>query len=301
METARDIRDFLMTRRAKITPDQVGLPSGGRRRVAGLRREEVALLAGVSAEYYIQVERGNVAGVSDDVLHAIATALQLDEVETAHLFDLTRAVMKRAGRSPARLRTRGAQVPDSVQALMDAMVGAPAIVQNGHLDILGANALGRALYGAIFERTSGVPNVARFVFLDDRADEVFPAWEKVADDVVALLRVEAARSPYSQAVTGLIGELATRSDQFRTRWAAHDVKVHLSGSKVLRHPVVGDLTLRFEALAIASASGLTLVGYTAEPGSASHEALQLLSSWIATEHATAHSISDATGPSASAG
>jgi hypothetical protein len=146
-----------------------------------------------------------------------------------------------------------------------------------------------------------VPNVARFVFLDDRADEVFPAWEKVADDVVALLRVEAARSPYSQAVTGLIGELATRSDQFRTRWAAHDVKVHLSGSKVLRHPVVGDLTLRFEALAIASASGLTLVGYTAEPGSASHEALQLLSSWIATEHATAHSISDATGPSASAG
>ncbi|SFW79928.1 helix-turn-helix domain-containing protein [Amycolatopsis australiensis] len=278
MEIAKDIREFLMTRRAKITPEQAGLVAGGRRRVAGLRREEVASLAGVSAEYYVQIERGHVAGVSDEVLHAIATALQLDDVETAHLFDLARAATRR--KRPTRARP---SVPESVQALLDSMVTAPAIVQNGHLDIVAANALGRVLYGDVFARATGAPNLARFIFLDGRADELFPDWAKAADDSVALLHVEAARSPYSKAVTGLVGDLATRSDEFRTRWAAHDVVAHRRGTKRFRHPVVGELTLRFEALEVTSAAGLTLIGYTAEPGSPSAEALQLLASWTATE------------------
>ncbi|QYB07207.1 helix-turn-helix transcriptional regulator [Rhodococcus sp. USK10] len=283
MEIAKEIKDFLTTRRARITPDQVGLPAGGRRRVAGLRREEVAMLAGVSAEYYVQIERGGVSGVSDEVLDAIATALRLDDEETKHLFTLARAAAtKPRRRKPARARV---EMPEPVQALVDAMITAPAVVQNGHLDIVGANALGRALYADVYDRVDGAPNVARFIFLDRRADETFPDWNNAADDAVAMLRVEAARSPYSTAVTGLVGELATRSDEFRTRWAAHDIKAHRRGTKRFHHPVVGDLTLRFEALEVASATGLTLYGFTAEPGSSAEEALRLLSSWIATDSA----------------
>ncbi|WP_370937466.1 helix-turn-helix domain-containing protein [Amycolatopsis sp. cg13] len=281
MEIANDLREFLMTRRAKITPEQAGIIAGGRRRVSGLRREEVARLAGVSTEYYVQIERGRVSGVSDEVLHAIATALQLDDTETTHLFDLARAAGKRSGPG----RTVRQPVPEGVQALIDTMVNAPAIVQNGHLDVVAANALGRALYGVVYERAPHPPNLARFIFLDDRAEEVFPDWKKAADDAVALLHVEAARAPYSKAVTGLIGDLATRSEAFRTRWAAHDVKAHRRGTKLFRHPVVGELTLRFEGLQVASAPGLTLIGYTAEPGSPSADALQLLSSWTASEAA----------------
>ncbi|WP_030805680.1 helix-turn-helix domain-containing protein [Streptomyces sp. NRRL F-2799] len=284
METAKEIKDFLTTRRAKITPDQVGLPVVGRRRVPGLRREEVALLAGVSAEYYVQIERGQVSGVSDEVLHAIAGALRLDEVETAHLFDLAHAAGK-AGRRQTRTPRR--QVPETLQALIDTMVTAPAIVQNGHLDIVAANPLGRALYGAVYEHQPEPPNLARFIFLADRAEETFPAWEKAADDAVALLRVAAAKAPYAKAITNLVGELATRSTEFRTRWAAHDVRAHRSGTKKFRHPAVGDLTLRFEALDAAGASGLSVIGYTAEPGSPSHEALTLLASWAATERVRA--------------
>ncbi|MEU6242063.1 helix-turn-helix transcriptional regulator [Streptomyces sp. NPDC047024] len=282
METAKEIKDFLTTRRAKITPDQVGLPTVGRRRVPGLRREEVALLAGVSAEYYIQIERGQVAGVSDEVLHAVATALRLDDVETAHLFDLARVAGK-AGRRQSRARTPRRQVSEALQALVDAMVAAPAIVQNGQLDIVAANSLGRALYDAVYDDGPEPPNLARFIFLNDRADDTFPRWEKAADDTVALLRVAATKAPYAKAITNLVGELATRSPEFRTRWAAHDVRAHRSGTKDFRHPAVGDLTLRFEALDAAAAPGLSLIGYTAEPGSASEEALMLLASWAATE------------------
>ncbi|MBY8856939.1 helix-turn-helix transcriptional regulator [Nocardia sp. CA2R105] len=295
MEIAKDIRDFLMTRRAKVTPQQVGLPAAGRRRVAGLRREEVARLAGVSTEYYIQVERGRVAGVSDEVLHAIARALLLDEAETTHLFDLARATTAK----PRRRRSARQSVPDTVQALLDAMVTAPAVVQNGHLDLLAANALGRAVYGDVFERSSGAtPNLARFIFLDDHAEQTFPDWNRAADDAVALLRVEAARSPYSPAVTGLIGELATRSEQFRTRWAAHDVRAHRRGSKHFHHRMVGDLTLRYEALEISADAGLTIIAYTAEPDSPAQEALLLLASWTAPEFdATGNRHHESTLPS----
>ncbi|MFW0793494.1 helix-turn-helix transcriptional regulator [Gordonia sp. CPCC 205515] len=284
MDIAKDIRDFLMARRAEITPDQVGLPAGGRRRVPGLRREEVAQLAGVSTEYYTQIERGGVVGVSDEVLGAIVSALRLSDEETSHLFDLVgAATAKRTARKPAR--RAGKKVPQGVQALMDSMVNAPAIVINGHLDIVAANALGRAVYQPVFDHAgTAAPNIARFTFLTTDSDETFPNGNRSADDAVALLRVEAARSPNSPAVTGLIGELATRSDEFRVRWAAHRVTAHRRGTKLFQHADVGELTLQYEVLDLASAEGLALIGYTAEPGSTTEQALRLLASLVADEH-----------------
>jgi transcriptional regulator with XRE-family HTH domain len=283
MDVAKDIKDFLMTRRARITPEQVGLSPGRRRRVPGLRREEVAQLAGVSIEYYTQIERGNVTGVSDGVLHAVARALQLSEPELTHLFDLVRAVTTKVDRARSPRRS-GRALPDGVQALLDSMVSAPAVVLNGHLDIVAANALGRALYAPLFDHATATPNLARFIFFDGSADRVFPDWDIAADDAVSLLRVEAARSPDSPAVTGLIGELATRSEKFRTRWAAHNVKAHRHGVKRFQHSEVGELTLTYNAFDITGVGGLSLFGYTAEPGSRSEEALRLLASWTATDH-----------------
>lgn len=281
MDVAKDIRDFLMTRRARITPEQVGMPPGRRRRVPGLRREEVAQLAGVSIEYYTQVERGNVAGVSEDVLRAIARALHLTEAEERHLFDLVRVVKGDRGRA-ARSPDRG--LPEGVQALLDCMVTAPAIVINGHLDVVAANALGRALYAPVFAGAKATPNLARFIFLDAAAGRFFPEWAREADDVVALLRAEAARSPDSPEIGRLIGELAARSEQFRDSWAAHNVKAHHHGVKRLHHAEIGELSLTYNVFDITSVGGLALIGHTAEPGSRSDEALRLLASWAVTEH-----------------
>ncbi|MEE3064308.1 MAG: helix-turn-helix transcriptional regulator [Actinomycetota bacterium] len=282
MDVAKDIRDFLMSRRARITPEVVGLPPGRRRRVPGLRRAEVAQLAGVSIDYYTQVERGNVAGVSDDVLHAVARALRLGEAEETHLFDLVRAATGRGGRTRP-VRPAGRTIPEGVQALLDSMVTAPAIVINGHLDLVAANALGRALYAPVFARTKATPNLARFMFLDSAADQFFAEWDREADDVVWLLRAEAARAPDSPAVTDLVGELGLRSEPFRTSWAAHNVKAHRHGLKRFRHSEVGELALNYNVFDIDSVGALSLIGYTAEPGSHSDEALRLLASWTATE------------------
>jgi transcriptional regulator with XRE-family HTH domain len=288
VDIRKDFKDFLITRRARISPEQVGLPPGRRRRVPGLRREEVAQLAGVSVEYYTQIERGNIAGVSDGVLHAVARALGLSEAEVTHLFDLVRAVTSKA-RPPRRV---GRALPDGVQALLDSMVTAPAVVLNGHLDIVAANALGRALYAPLFDRATATPNLARFIFFDAAADRVFPEWDIAADDAVSLLRAEAARSPDSPAVTGLVGELATRSHQFRTRWAAHNVKAHRHGSKRFRHSDVGELSLTYNVFDITGVGGLSLIGYTAEPHSRSDEALRLLASWTASEDHAANRVRD---------
>ncbi|MEM6108393.1 helix-turn-helix transcriptional regulator [Mycobacterium sp. 050272] len=281
MDVAKDIKDFLMSRRARITPEAVGLPPGRRRRVPGLRREEVARLAGVSIDYYTQVERGNVAGVSDDVLHAVAGALRLGEAEETHLFDLVRAVTGKGARTRS-VAPAGRTVPEGVQALLDSMVTAPAIVINGHLDVVTANTLGRALYAPVFARARATPNLARFMFLDSAAEHFFPEWDREADDVVSLLRAEAARAPDSPAVTDLVGELGSRSEPFRTSWAAHNVKAHRHGSKRFRHPEVGELALTYNVFDIASVGGLSLIGYTAEPDSPSDEALRLLASWTVT-------------------
>jgi transcriptional regulator with XRE-family HTH domain len=272
--------EFLTSRRAKITPDQAGLPVyGGSRRVPGLRREEVALLAGVSVDYYTRLERGNLSGVSESVLEALARALQLDEAERAHLFDLAHA----AGPS-ARTRRRPAQqrVRPSVQRLLDAMTGAPAFVQNGRLDILGANLLGQAFFSEMYLDPIRPVNHARFVFLSPRAQDFYLDWERAAGDTVAILRTEAGRDPYDRNLSDLVGELSTRSDEFRTRWAAHNLRLHRTGVKQFHHPVVGNLSLTFEMMELTADPGLRVLTYNAEAGSKSDEALKLLASWAAT-------------------
>lgn len=280
VDTRNDIREFLISRRAKITPGLAGLPAyGAKRRVAGLRREEVAMLAGISVEYYTRLERGNASGVSEDVLEGIARALQLDEAERAHLFDLVRSTNRAR---PTRSRPSQERVRPTVQRILDAMVTVPAYVRNGRLDILAANPLGYALYSPVFATVTGTANMARFIFLNPRAAEFFDGWEQIANDAVAILRAEAGRDPYDRRLSDLVGELSTRSEEFRVRWAAHNVKFHRTGTKMLHHPVVGDLTLAYEALELPGDNGQRVLVYTAEPQSPSQEALNLLASWSAT-------------------
>jgi transcriptional regulator with XRE-family HTH domain len=279
MSNSEEIRDFLASRRARITPEQTGLPAyGGKRRVPGLRREEVALLAGISVEYYTRLERGNARGVSEGVLDGIARALQLDDAEPAHLVDLARAAntTRATRRRPPQHRVR-----PSVQRIVDSMTGMPALVQNGRLDVLYANALGRALFSGLFSDASRPTNSARYFFLDRNATDFYVDWNNVANDIVALLRAEAGRDPFDPALTELIGELSTRSDEFRVRWAAHNVRFHRSGVKNFHHPAVGTLTLTYEALEPPGDPGQSIFVYMAEPNSASQEALYLLASWTA--------------------
>jgi transcriptional regulator with XRE-family HTH domain len=280
VDTKQEIREFLTSRRARITPDQVELTSYGPRRVPGLRREEVAVLAGVSIQYYTRLERGDMNGVSESVLEALARALQLDDAERAHLFDLARA----AHPTPARTRRRHAKqrVRPEVQWTLDAITGAAAFVCNERLDILAANQLGRALYSELYDAPARPVNTARFVFLDPRAEASYGDWERIATETVAILRSAAGRDRYNRDLTDLVGELATQSHEFRTRWATHNVRFHNTGIKHFNHPVVGELHLSFNRLDLTSDPGLTLFTYAAEPGSRSEEALKLLGSWAAT-------------------
>ncbi|MDI3406029.1 helix-turn-helix transcriptional regulator [Streptomyces cavernicola] len=287
-----EIRDFLASRRAKITPEQVGLPTSGRRRVPGLRREEVAVLAGVSTEWYTRLEKGHISGVSEDVLAAVAQALQLDEDERTYLFDLAHAA-RSAHRKPSR--RRDVQVPPNVQWLLDSVTLSAAFVRNGRQDIVADNALARALQAPLYEsRTAdrhGRPNNARYVFLDPGAREFFVDWDAAAVATAALLRAEAGREPHDRALRDLIGELSTLSPDFRTMWAAHDVRIRHDGAKRLQHPEVGELELTYVSLDLPMAHramhDLTL--YTAEPGSASEERLKLLASLTAPRRSTSPS------------
>ncbi|MEV5003943.1 helix-turn-helix transcriptional regulator [Nocardioides sp. LML1-1-1.1] len=273
----RDVREFLTTRRAKVTPEEAGLPTfGDKRRVPGLRREEVALLAGVSADYYIRLERGNLAGVSEQVLDALARALRLDEAERAHLFDLARAAT-----SPVRGSRRASvsRIRPGVLRILET-IDAPAYVRNGRLEILAANPSAVALYNGVLD---ALPlNLARFLFLDDRAPTLFVEWDEVADGAVAALRGEVGRNPYDRSLSDLVGELATRSPDFATRWARHDVRFHRTAAKTIHSDLVGDVALTGEALELPG-DGLVLITYTAEPDSAAAESLRFLASW-ATQH-----------------
>jgi len=282
MDTGNEMRDFLVSRRAKITPEQAGLPVyGGNRRVTGLRREEVALLAGVSIDYYTRLERGRAHGVSASVLEGIARALHLDEAERAHLFDLARAAAAPAALQAPRRPARQ-QVRPGVRRILDSMTSAPAYVRNARMDILAANRLGAALFAPVLNSPAQPANNARFLFLDPAAPAFYPEWERQAQDVVAMLRTEAGGNPHDKALSNLIGELSTRSEHFRTWWAAHNVRFHRTGSKRFHHPVVGDLTLTFEALDLAADAGLRISAYTAEPGTPADDALKLLATWAAT-------------------
>jgi transcriptional regulator with XRE-family HTH domain len=281
VDTRNELREFLTSRRGRITPEQAKLRTYGTgpRRVPGLRREEVALLAGVSVDYYTRLERGNAAGVSDTVLEALARALQLDGTEREHLFDLARATQSG---EPKRRRRGRHDVRPAVQQMIDAMTGVPAFVRNGRLDILGANRLGRALYSEHFDSRAQPPNTARYVFLDTRSTSFYREWDRVAADVVAILRAEAGRDPYERGLSDLVGELSTRSELFRTLWAAHNVRTHDTGTKRVQHPLVGELDLSYEAMELVADPGLTMFIYTAEPGSRSEEGPSLLASWSAT-------------------
>jgi transcriptional regulator with XRE-family HTH domain len=279
MSLTDDVHEFLAGRRARVTPEMVGLPTGGGfRRVPGLRREEVAMLAGVSVDYYNRLERGNIAGASDAVLESLATALRLDDAERQHLLDLARAAnqgpVPRRRRSTTRLRP-------GVQQLLDGMTGIPAFVRNGRLDILAMNDLARELYYG--EGDSPAPtNFARYLFLDPSAPEETADWETMAADTVAILRQESGRDPHNRDLSLLIGDLSTQSAVFRTMWAAHEVRFHRNGVKHFTHPAVGEFDLSFEAMELPGQDGLTLVAYSAPRGTRSHDALALLTSLIAT-------------------
>ncbi len=281
VETRKEFSEFLSSRRARIRPEQAGMQSYGPRRVPGLRREEVAILAGVSVTYYSRLERGEINGVSDSVLEALARALRLNDAERAHLTDLARAD-GRAPVPPRRRRATKQPIRPEVQWTLDAITNAPAYVGNDRLDILATNLLARALFSELYAAPERPANFARFVFLDPRAEAFYPDWDTAASDTVEILRAAAARDPHDRELTDLVGRLATQSDAFRTRWGAHDVRFHNSGPKHFQHPDVGTIHLSFNRLDIAADHGLALFTYAAQPGSRSEEALQLLGSLAAT-------------------
>lgn len=275
-----EVREFLATRRARLTPEEAGLPAyGDRRRVKGLRREEVAMLAGVSVDYYVRLERGNIAGASDSVLDALATTLQLDEAERQYLYDLARA----AGPAPKRQRKSATTVRPSVRQVLDAMADAPAWVRNGRHDIIAANRMGRALYAPVFEDPRRPVNTTRFIYLNPAAREFWRDYDTISHDAASMLRLEAGRNPHDPELIRLVGELSTQSELFRQRWASQDVKFHRSGLKRIHHPVVGDLDLTFESMELPSEPGLVLNVYTAPSGSSTSDGLRMLSSWAATQ------------------
>ncbi|MFE3442462.1 helix-turn-helix transcriptional regulator [Nocardia sp. NPDC059180] len=283
------VREFLTSRRARLTPEQAGLPAfGGNRRVTGLRREEVALLAGVSIDYYVRMERGNLAGASDSVLDNLARALQLDDAERTHLFDLARAAVPAPARQRSAKPTAG--ITDSLQRVLDAITDAPAWVRNARHDMLAANTLAKALYAPMISDDRRPANTARFIYLDPASHDFFVDWERAADDIAAMLRSEAGHNPHDKQLIELIGELSTRSEDFRTRWAAHNVRFHRTGHKSLHHPAVGRLDLTFEAMEFPAHPGLTMLVYTAASGTPAADGLQLLASLAATPERTDESV-----------
>ncbi|MEV5355793.1 helix-turn-helix transcriptional regulator [Streptomyces sp. NPDC052693] len=296
MDNREEVREFLTSRRAKITPEQAGLPSGSRRRVPGLRRSEVAALADMSVEYYSKLERGNLSGVSPAVLEALARALDLDDAERAHLQNLAQAADGSDALTRPRRRTAARQwTPHrSLQWTLNAITAGPAFVRNGRMDILAANQLFRAFYTDLYVTPGNRQNLARFTFLNPAARRFYPDWDSFADITVAIVRSEAGRNPRDKELHDLVGELCTRSDEFRTRWGAHNVRHHGTGTKHFHHHAVGDLILAFEGLEMTAAPGLNLTIYTAEPGSPSEERLRLLATWAATQEAASHMEGSAT-------
>jgi transcriptional regulator with XRE-family HTH domain len=276
-----EVREFLTTRRAKITPERAGIPTAGQRRVPGLRRSEVAALAGMSVEYYAKLERGQLAGVSASVLDAIARALQLDDAERAHLLRLAHEADGSNAILRPRRRAKQWTIRPSLQWTLDT-IAAPAIVVNNRQDLLAANHLGRAMYSDVYTDPTNTPNFGRFTFLDSAAHRFYPNWDLAADMTVANLRTAAGKDPHDKGLHDLVGELSTRSDDFRRRWGAHNVRTHGTGTKQFHHHVVGDLTLAYESMDLRAEPDLTMTVYAAEPASPTAQALALLASWAAT-------------------
>ncbi len=279
MDHKEQVSDFLRSRRDRISPEQAGIIGGGRRRVPGLRREEVAMLTGVSVEYYARMERGELGGVSTEVLDALARALRLDDAETDHLHALGRAA------APAPLRRKRPVAPvvtPEFQQFLDAVTGAVMWVRDRRMDFVAANALGKALYAPMLNDPANRANTARFVFLNPAAQNFFPDWEQDADNIVATLHMYAGENPRDRKLTDLIGELVTRSDTFRYRWGKHNVRHHRGGVKRIHHPAVGDLEFSYQAMDLPANPEWFLFAYTAEPGSPTEERMKLLGSLAVT-------------------
>ena len=271
-----DLGDFLRSRRARIQPEDVGLQAYGRRRVPGLRREEVAQLAGVSVDYYIRLEQGRGPSVSDAVLDAIARVLRLDETELAYLHTVARPSTKARGERPAAAQ----RVRSGLRLLLDTIDRAPAFVLGRRMDVLAWNALGDALVG--FSRMpTAARNMPRQVFLEPAAREMYPEWAAVAAETVSHLRLDAGLHPTDRQLATLVGELSMRSEDFRRLWADHQVKAKTYGVKRIRHPVAGELTLPYETLALPGDPDQSLVVYTPEPDTETAERIALLASWAA--------------------
>ena len=289
MDNRAEVRDFLTTRRAKVTPADAGLPDHGQRRVPGLRRSEAATLAGISVEYYAKLERGALGGVSASVLESLARALRLDDAERTHLFDLASAADGTSALARPRRRSTARWTPrPSLQWALDAITTGPAIVRNGRMDLLATNTLGWAMHSSLYDATGGAapPNFARYTFLDADARRFYPNWDTAAATCVSILRTEAGRDPRDRAMHDLVGELSTRSDEFRRLWGSHDVRLHGAGIKAFHHTAVGTLDLAYESMDMVSEPGLTMTIYAAEPASPTAEALALLASWAATERSS---------------
>ena len=275
LDRRAELSEFLRTRRARLKPEDVGLRSFGRyRRVPGLRREELAQLAGVSVAYYTRLEQGNGRNVSAEVLDSIARALRLSDAEHAHLTHLAKP--KQHKKKPA---ARSQQVRGALLQLLDSMDGVPAYISGRRSDILAWNRMAAAVFGDWGELPAQERNWARMVFLQPEYRDLFVEWEQKASDVVSFLRMDAGCYPDDPRLSALVGELSVKSEEFRRLWATHDVREKSYGVKHLRHPLVGELKLNFEAFRLADDEGQALMTYHAEPGSPSAEALRLLASW----------------------
>ncbi len=259
-----------------MSPTVAGLVAGStRRRVPGLRREEVAQLAGISVDYYARLEKGHLETASPAVLEAIARALHLDSAERSHLHDLARAARGEEAQETPRPSGAAAVRPSHLWVL-DAMTLSPAYIRNSRLDVLASNALGRALYEPLFASGGETPNLALFCFLDERAHDLFPEWSEVARGMMALLRSELGRNSSDPDLNRLVDQLMTRSEAFRAFWPSHNVRQAPAQTATLHHPYVGTMTLALEAMNLAAHPGLTLVAYAAEPGSTSEVGLSRL-------------------------
>ncbi|MBD0023122.1 helix-turn-helix domain-containing protein [Gordonia pseudamarae] len=276
--TGGDIGEFLRSRRAAVSPEDAGFAVSGRRRVPGLRREEVALLANVSVDYYNRIERGQLAGVSDQVLEAIAGALRLDEFERRHLLDLVD--QGRAGILVSQ-RTRSTTVlRPSVRAMVEQTRGVPCFVQNSIVDILAINPLMLELYRSDTPNAGSTANYPRELFLNRASKDSWWDWDQRAWETTAMLRYAVGRYPVDEDLNALIADLNEQSPEFRQLWASHEVSFSRSGTKLIRHPVVGDVEVDYEAMELGGDEGLLLFVYSASPGSAGRAALDRLEAAI---------------------
>lgn len=280
MDQRSELREFLRSRRARLRPEELGLPGpGGRRRVAGLRREEVAQLAGISSDYYVRLEQGRTQHVSDSVLDAVADVLRMDDDERAHLRNLVSTKPQRATAAAPAPSPAGKSVRPALMRMVADLGSGPCYLLDRAMNILAWNELAEIIFEKVIEKPAEYRNMARFVFLDEVAKNVFVDWPEVARVTTAYLRMHTGRRPNDSLLTNLVGELSIKSEEFRRLWSEQLVADRSYGTKRIRHPLVGVLNLSFETLRQSDDSGQLVMVFNAEPGSETDDALRVLASW----------------------